>query len=75
MATSFTFPHLTAALDEDSWQWLQDNASGIAQAVEKEIAGGAKPSDIKRLVNQQTGRYALALRCEQAARYLATVSK
>lgn len=61
---------LTDALDMESWEWLQDNLPAIAGAVSAEVENGATAEDVKRTVNTHTTRYALSLRCEQAARYL-----
>jgi hypothetical protein len=61
---------LAAALDRVSWQWLQDNHPLLAEALELAVAGGAMPAEVRRFVMMHTGRYELALRCEQAARWL-----
>jgi len=42
----------------------------IAAAVEVGIARGATPEQIRRFAVRKTGRLELALRLEQAARYL-----
>ena len=62
------------ALDEISWQWLSDNHPGLAEAVEDAVSLHVTPGRIRRYVILHTDRYELALRCEQAARYLANVT-
>ena len=64
------FDSLAAALDEESWDWLVENASGIATGVSDAVDAGVEASDVRRFVMRQTMRYELSLRCEQAARYL-----
>lgn len=62
---------LQAALDAASYEWLVSNLPDVAQAIEAEVAAGATPGEIKTAVLRHTGRLELALRCEQAARWLA----
>lgn len=64
------FDSLAAALDEESWDWLVENAGGIANGVSDAVDAGVEASDVRRFVMRQTMRYELSLRCEQAARYL-----
>jgi len=63
-------PEITAAIDADSLDWLQDNAPLLANAVAAEVKHGRTPDQIRRHVLAQVGlhRLALAIRCEQAAR-------
>lgn len=63
-----------SALDEISWQWLNDNHPRLAEAIEVEVARGATPDNIRRYVVQRTQRIELALRCEQAALHLVAVA-
>lgn len=67
-------PRIDEAIDEESWEWLQDNVPTLATAVRKEVASGASPDEIQRHIMRRTQRAALALRCQQAARHLAEVS-
>lgn len=60
-----------SALDEISWEWLNDNHPQLAEAIETEVARGATPDVIRRYVMIRTQRLELALRCEQAAQHLA----
>ena len=59
-----------AALDALSWDWLIDTHPVLAEAVEEAVDDGVEARDIRRYVMAQTQRLELALRCEQAARYL-----
>lgn len=75
MASKFT--KLGAALDRQSWQWLQDADSDIAAALEAEVAQGATPDDIRRFILAHVGpdRSGLAARAMSAARYLTAAAK
>ena len=66
-------PAIDAAINEESWGWLQDYVPVMAQAVAEEVKRNASPDDIRRHVMKQTQgqRPALAARCGQAAAYLA----
>lgn len=64
-------PALDLAINEESWLWLDDNVPLLARAVQTEVKRGASAAQIKRYVIQRTGREAIALRCEQAAAFLA----
>jgi len=66
-------PHLAAAIDAESWQWLDDNAPLYATAVQNEINAGKTPQQIRHYVMKQTQRQGIAMRCEQAARHLQRV--
>lgn len=59
-----------AALNYESWLWLQDANIVLARALQSEVTRGATSDDIRRFVMRHTGRPALAARCEQAAAYL-----
>ena len=63
------------ALDEISWEWLDEQYPGLAEAIEGEMRRGASPAEIKRFVVGRTYRVELALRCEQAARHVARGSE
>lgn len=71
MAITRELPHLDAAIDHQSFQWLRDESTELLAAIEKEITGGVTPDQIKRHIMQRTQRPAIALRCEQAARHIA----
>lgn len=64
------FDELSTALDETSWDWLNENLPSIANAVQTAVARKATPTDVRRFVVSRTGRSELAARCEQAARHL-----
>lgn len=65
---------LGAALDKQSWQWLQEADADIAAAVAAEVEAGVSPDAIRRFVLAHAGpaREGLASRCMSAARYLAS---
>ena len=67
-------PAIDAAINEESWSWLQDFVPIMAQAVAEEVKRNASPEQIRRHVMKQTQgqRPALAARCGQAAAYLAS---
>lgn len=58
------------ALDAISWEWLETNYPLLAEAIQRAVDGNTDPAEVKRYVMQHTQRYELALRCEQAARWL-----
>jgi len=64
------FEALDAALDSVSWGWLEETHPELAQALILEVGRGSQPKDIKLHVLAVTGRPELALRLEQAARFL-----
>lgn len=68
-----SFNDLAAALNAESWLWLQDNNYPLAKALAAEVQRGASGDDIRRFVLRHTGRPALAARMEQAAAHLAAV--
>lgn len=61
---------IAAALNAESWNWLQDNNVVLARALQAEVTRGATADEIRRFVLRHTGRPALAARMEQAAAYL-----
>ena len=62
---------LGKALDQESYQYLIDNyPSELSESLEDAVEEGATPLDIRRFVMQNYERRELALRCEQAARWL-----
>lgn len=63
-------PHLAAAINEESWQWLQENTPLLADALEREIEGGATAEEIRQVAMRMTQRPALVMRLRQAASYL-----
>ena len=70
---SLTGVALTAALDRMSYEYLSTNAPDLVVAIDKELRSGAEPEGIRFIVQRHVGpdREGLALRCEQAARYMA----
>lgn len=66
-------PHLEAAINEESWQWLMDNAPMLADALQREIEAGATAEEVRQAAMRMTQRPALVLRLRQAARYLMAV--
>lgn len=66
-------PHLAAAINEESWQWLQDNVPMLADALQREVEGGATADEIRQAAMRMTQRPALVLRLRQAAGYLMAV--
>jgi len=63
---------LSAVLDRRSYEWLGDEDAELLNAIEIAVVGnGAGAGEIRRHVLQVTGRPAIALRCEQAARHIA----
>lgn len=61
---------IAQALDEISWHWLGDNFPRLAEEIGAAVQSGAEPGQVRRFVMRQTQRTELALRCEQAARWL-----
>lgn len=72
MIKTLTMPRLGAELDRESYLWLAAQYPNILDAIEAEMAAKHTPQDIRLFVIRQTGRLEIALRCEQAARYLAS---
>lgn len=66
-------PEIDSALAEDSWNYLQDYNPQLAKGVAAAVRRGIKPEEVRRHVLRQVGenRAAIALRCSQAAAYLA----
>lgn len=64
------FEALDAALDAVSYDWLEQTHPALAEALIEEVGRGAQPQDVKLHVLAVTGRPELALRLEQAARFL-----
>ncbi len=69
-----TNPHLAlqGAIDEDAYDWLSQHAPAYVQAISRALQAGSTPAQIRWFVQGQVGpdRVGLALRCEQAARWL-----
>lgn len=63
---------LLHAIDRDAYDWLSHNAPYYVDAIQAELQAGKTPEQMKRVVLKNAGaeRSALALRIEQAARYL-----
>ncbi len=57
-------------LDEISYEWLIQNHPALLHAMARDVDAGRMPADLRHRVLERTGRYELALRCEQAARWL-----
>jgi len=70
---SITGKALTAALDRMSFEYLSTNAPDLIVAIDQELQAGTEPEGIRFIVQRHVGpdREGLALRCEQAARYMA----
>lgn len=64
------FLEIDAAINEESWDWLQDCLPAMASAISKEVKLGADADEIRRHIFRRTLRPALAMRCSQAAGYL-----
>lgn len=64
---------IIAALDRDSYDWLSTAAPELLDAIESEVAAGRTPEAVGRMVAAHVGaeRSALAIRCQQAAAYIA----
>lgn len=65
------YPKLRAALNEQSWRYLNDELPELADALAVEVDGGATAAELRRFTERYTGRAALAQRVEQAAAHLA----
>ena len=67
---------LLAAIDYDAYEWLTSQAPHFLLAIEKELKQGRTPEEIRYMVSSRVGpdRQGLALRCEQAARYITAVA-
>lgn len=63
-------PDLERALDSESYDFMSQNYPDVLQALEREVAAGHRPREIRTFVLLQTGRMEIALRCEQVARHI-----
>ena len=72
-AKSKSINELEWQLDRDSYEWMLIQHPKLADAIADEVEAGATPQQIKRRVMIHTGRYELAARCEQCARWLERV--
>lgn len=70
MTTIISLAPLEAAYNRESWQWLQDEAPEIADALAAVVKSGASPDEVRRFTIRHTGRIQLAARVEQAAAHL-----
>lgn len=66
------YEDLDRVLDSESWGWLCDNAPPLAESVQRAVAKGITPEQIRARVVQRLGahRMPLAQRCEAGARHL-----
>ena len=64
-------PALKAALNAQSWQWLNEELPAVADALAAEVKSGATADELRRFTMRYTGRAPLAARVEQAAAHLA----
>lgn len=73
---SKTYARLGAALDRESYEWLQDANPALAEALQAEVADGAEPEAIERFFLNTYGldRDKLGRRLKSAARHLKSVS-
>jgi hypothetical protein len=64
--------YLSDALDQESYNYLMKNSTELVNAIENELEAGYTPDAIRWYVSSQVGpdRQPLALRAEQAARYI-----
>jgi hypothetical protein len=64
--------YLSDALDQESYNYLMKYSSELVNAIERELEAGYTPDAIRWFVSSQVGpdRQPLALRAEQAARYI-----
>lgn len=75
MALHVDMPAIEAAIDAESFDWLDTAAPELARAVAEEVDRGRTPDQIRRFVLRKTnGREKLADRCQQAARHLARLN-
>ena len=65
---SVKMPALQAALDKESFEWLEINYPNLLAALEAEIGNGAEPDQVYRYVLAYFGREEIARRLQQAAR-------
>lgn len=67
-----TFDNISAALNADSYDWLNRENAPLCAAIEGSVKQGVQPTDVYRyvLAHVGAGREALAKRCEQAAMHL-----
>ena len=70
-AVHVRFESLDAAIDEASYNWLVDELPVMVEAIQAELERGESPREIRMRVQDRTARRELAMRCEQAARFLA----
>jgi len=69
MVVKDAMQELSRELDAISFDWMTGQHPELLEAIEKAVAQGIGDVEIKRAVLRQTGRYELALRCQQAARH------
>lgn len=66
------FQPLEQAIDEDAYEYLSQHAPSYIKAIDNAVTNGATPEQIRWYVQVRVGsdRLSMALRCEQAARYI-----
>jgi hypothetical protein len=71
------FDELGSELDQESWDWLDDNHPTIAAKIAMYVQRGATPDEIRKYVRKRVGthREEFALRCLIAARHLESSKK
>lgn len=72
MSTKRDMPDIDKAINAESWEWLQNAAPELADAVLTEAKRKTPPKSIYRHILRRVGphREPLALRCRQAADHL-----
>ena len=73
MAVLMDMPTLAAALNEEGWEWLLENAPVLAAAVRTEVERGATADELRRFVMRYAKRPQLAERVQLAAAHLTAV--
>jgi hypothetical protein len=64
---------LEAAIAEDAYEWMMANSPRLLFAIQHELQRGKNPDQVRMVVSNSVGpeRQSVALRCYQAARWLA----
>lgn len=73
MTMTRSMPRLAAALNQQSYEYLQDEWPAVAEALAAEVQAGATADELRRFTMRHTGRAPLAARIEQAAAHLAAL--
>ncbi len=61
---------LDGPIDEDSYQWMEDNQPILLKEIIRLVKKGATPDQIYGYVFRRTERTGISRRCQQAARHL-----